>query len=155
MPEVNFYTETIQKDPRYYSVNRCADPILLEPVTRAAVQAVIADATKAGISVVIFETYRSQDRQQSLFNSGASQLQTVGVHHYGLACDIVRVIDGEPSWKCDYSFLGPLAVAHGLIWGGDWGAPGKKHSFVDSDHVQRVTVAEQAALFAGSWYPAE
>jgi len=149
----NFYTDVIQADPRYYSVNRCTDLMLLEPVTRAAVQAVIADATSAGLPVVVFETYRSQDRQQAMFNSGASKLKTVGVHHYGLACDIVRVVGGEPSWKVDYSFLGPLAVAHRLLWGGDWGTPGQKHTFVDSDHVQRVTVAEQAALFAGSWYP--
>jgi hypothetical protein len=33
---------------------------------------------------MIFETYRSQERQQVLFEQGATQLRTVGVHHHGL-----------------------------------------------------------------------
>jgi hypothetical protein len=103
--------------------------------------------------VMIFETYRSQARQQELFNNGATKLRTVGVHHYGLACDIVRMVSGEPSWKGDFSFLGQLAHSSGLIWGGDWGDPTIKHSFVDSVHVQRCTVARQGDLFAGNFYP--
>jgi hypothetical protein len=66
------------------------------------------------------------------------------------------VVSGEPNWKGDFSFLGQLAHSSGLIWGGDWGDPGDpgiKHSFVDSVHVQRCTVARQGALFAGTWYP--
>lgn len=149
----NFYTDVLQLDPRFASTDRIADLSLLEPITRSMVQNVIAGAATIGIKVMPFETYRSQQRQQQLFDQGATKLHTVGVHHYGLACDIVRVIAGEPSWKGDYSFLGPLARANGLVWGGDWGAPDVRHSFVDSDHVQRCTVAQQAALFAGEWYP--
>jgi hypothetical protein len=104
---------------------------------------------------MIYETYRSQNRQQELFNQGATKLRAVGVHHYGLACDIVRVVSGEPSWKGDFSFMGHLAQSCGLIWGGDWGAPNIKHSFIDSVHVQRCTVARQGDLFAGRWYPDE
>ena len=39
----------------------------------------------------------------------ATQLKTVGVHHYGLACDLVKDIGGSASWKVDFSFLGKLA----------------------------------------------
>lgn len=150
---MNFYTDIIQKDPRYSSVGRCTDTSLLEPVTRAAVLAIVDAAAKLGLPVIVFETYRSEDRQLALFNSGVSKLKTVGVHHYGLACDLVRVAGGEPTWKVDYSFLGPLAKAQGLTWGGDWGTPGERHTFMDSDHVQRCTLADQNALFAGTWYP--
>lgn len=149
----NFYQDVICVDPRFNSVQRITDLALLEPVTQQAVRDIIAAATQMGLPLIVFETYRSQDRQQALFTQGASKLRTVGVHHYGLACDLVRVIGGEPTWKVDYTFLGPLAVQAGLIWGGDWGSPGTKHTFVDSDHVQRVTVAEQKALFSGEWYP--
>jgi len=31
--------------------------------------------------------------------------------------------------------LGDLARHHGMIWGGDWGTPGSKHIFVDTDHA--------------------
>lgn len=149
----NFFTDTIFPDPRYDTLNIVKDLGLLEPVTRAAVTGIVSDASSQGIVLVVFETYRSQDRQTQLFNQRASQLKQVGVHHYGLACDLVVSVSGKLTWNVDYTFLGPLAKAHGLIWGGDWGVPGVKHSFVDSDHVQRCTVAKQAALFGGTWYP--
>jgi D-alanyl-D-alanine carboxypeptidase len=143
----------ISQDPRFDSVARVNDPSLLEPTTRKLVESLISAAHQMGIAIMIYETYRSQDRQQELFNQGATKLRVVGVHHYGLACDIVRVVGGEPSWKGDFSFLGQLAQSSGLIWGGDWGAPDIKHSFVDSVHVQRCTVARQGDLFSGIWYP--
>jgi hypothetical protein len=149
----NFYTAVVSQDARYDSVTRIDDPSLLEPVTRQLVEGLVTSARQMGIALMIYETYRSQDRQQALFINGATGLRTVGVHHYGLACDIVRVVGGEPSWKGDFSFLGQLAHSSGLIWGGDWGDPNIKHSFVDSVHVQRCTVARQGNLFAGTWYP--
>jgi hypothetical protein len=48
-------------------------------------------------------------------SSEATKLKTVGVHHYGLACDLVKDIAGEPSWKGDFAFLGRLAKKHRLI----------------------------------------
>jgi len=149
----NFYNEVISHDARFDSAARVSDLVLLEPITRQLVQSIVAAAQQMGIALMVYETYRSQARQQELFDNGATKLRKVGVHHYGLACDIVRVVGGEPSWKGDFSFLGQLAHSAGLIWGGDWGAPQIKHSFVDSVHVQRCTVARQADLFAGSWYP--
>jgi len=151
----NFYSDVICKDARFASSTRVSDPSLLEPATRQLVESVVSAAQRMGIEVMIYETYRSQNRQQELFDSGATKLRTVGVHHYGLACDIVRVAAGEPCWKGDFSFLGQLTHSCGLIWGGDWGAPEIKHSFVDSVHVQRCTVTRQGDLFAGSWYPDE
>lgn len=149
----NFYTGVIMHDPRFNSTKRIADPELLEPVTRELVQAVIADAEANGLKLMIFETYRSQARQIALFNQGATKLKQVGVHHFGLACDIVKDIHGQPSWKGDFSMLGALAKHHSLIWGGNWGTPGSTHTFIDTDHVQRVTIGRQARLFAGDWYP--
>ena len=149
----NFYTDVIQQDPRFNSTTRVSDPALLEPTMQQLVQQIIDSAQQMGINLMIFETYRSQARQQELFNNGATKLRTVGVHAYGLACDIVKAIGGEPSWKGDFSFLGQLAHASGLIWGGDWGNPNIQHSFLDLVHVQRCTIARQPALFAGTWYP--
>jgi len=149
----NFYTDVISKDARFDSLTRIGDPSLLESVMRQLVERIVASAHQMGIEVMVYETYRSQSRQQALFDNGATKLRTVGAHHYGLGSDIVRVVDGEPSWKGDFSFLGQLAHSCGLIWGGDWGAPHIKHSFVDSVHVQRCTVARQGDLFSGAWYP--
>jgi hypothetical protein len=149
----NFFTDVIQRDARVESPKRISDLDLLEPGTRLRVNAIITDAKAHGVDLMVFESFRSRARQLELFNRGASKLREVGVHNYGLACDIVKVIDGEPSWKGDFSLIGSLAAAHGLIWGGDWGTPNQKHSFVDLVHVQRCTVARQAALFRGEWYP--
>jgi hypothetical protein len=150
----NFYTDTIQKDPRFNSTKRIDDPALLEPKTRSLVAAIIADAVANGMKLMIFETYRSEKRQLALFAQGATKLKQVGVHHYGLACDLVKDIGGQPSWKGDFSMLGDLARHHAMIWGGDWGTPGSKHTFIDDDHVQRCSVGRQASLFGGTWYPA-
>lgn len=150
-----FFKNVIQQDPRFNSVNRVEDIALLEPVTRGLVQKIISDARAHGLILMIFETYRSQSRQEILFNQGVTQLRKVGVHHYGLACDLVKDIEGEPSWKGDFSLLGQLAHANGLIWGGDWGNPNIPHSFIDSVHVQRCTIARQASLFNGEWFPSE
>jgi hypothetical protein len=149
----SFYTNDIMNDPRFNSTKRIADPELLEPVTRDLVQAIIADAAANGLKLMIFETYRSQARQMALFNQSATKLKQVGVHHFGLACDLVKDINGQPSWKGDFSMLGALAKHHKLIWGGDWGTPGSVHTFVDDDHVQRATIGRQAKLFTGDWYP--
>jgi hypothetical protein len=149
----NFYEDVISKDDRFSSTNRSNDINLLEPTTRQKVLDIIADADSHGIKLMIFETYRSNERQEQLFQQGVTKLRTVGVHHYGLACDIVKDINGEPSWKGDFSLLGQLAHEHGLIWGGDWGNPGISHTFLDTVHVQRCTIGMQAALFRGEWYP--
>jgi spore germination cell wall hydrolase CwlJ-like protein len=151
----NFYLNVICKHASFGSARCVNDLNLLEDVTRQRVEAIIADAKKLGTELEAFETYRSQERQQQLFNQGATRLRQVGVHHYGLACDLVKVINGEPSWKGDFSFLGQLAQTHGLIWGGNWGTPNVQHSFVDSVHVQRCSIRRQPALFSDGWYTDE
>jgi hypothetical protein len=151
----NFYTDVLKASAKFKSPDRVKDLGLLEPVMRKKVQAIVADAAAMGIPLMVFETFRSQARQQQLFEQGASKLKHVGVHNFGLAADIVRVVGKDPSWKGDFSFLGVLAAKYGLVWGGDWGTPNIKHSFVDTCHVQRVAVADQPELFRGEWYPDE
>ena len=111
----NFYTDVVSPDARFESVTRVSDPSLLEPTMRQLVEGIVSATEQMGIEVMIYETYRSENRQQALFNNGATKLRTVGVHHYGLACDIVRVVGGEPSWKGDFTFLGQLARSSGLM----------------------------------------
>jgi hypothetical protein len=150
---MSFYDDVILKDRRLKSKKRISDLVLLEPVMRRKVEAIIEDAKAQGINLMVFESFRSQARQEELFAQGATKLKKAGVHYYGLACDIVKSIGGDPSWKGDFSFLGKLAREHGLVWGGDWGKPGSRHTFIDPVHVQRITVAKQAALFKAEWYP--
>ncbi len=149
----NFFTDVIVKDARASSSARLSDIALLEPETRRRAQAIIEAAAAHGMALMVFETYRSLQRQELLFQQGATKLRTVGVHRYGLACDLVKSIDGEPSWKGDFSLLGQLARANAMIWGGDWGHPELPHTFIDAVHVQRCSIDRQASLFQGTWYP--
>jgi hypothetical protein len=167
----NFYTDVIQKDPRFESPLPCRDTALLEPGFRRQVAAVISDAATMGIKLITTETFRSAAHQQALFASGRTSPgpiltkldgrtpQTIGVHHFGLACDFARIEGGKTDWAtADWLFLGPLATKYGLTWGGDWGTPSNLHKpgeFHDWDHLQACALAEQHAVFAGIWYPAE
>jgi hypothetical protein len=155
---MSFYTDFIQKSPLFNNPAECRDQSMLEPGFGAAVKAIIAEAAAMGITLMVTETFRSQARQQQLFRQGATQLNgltpaTIGVHHFGLAADFCKIIDGKASWAGDWSFLRDLADKHGLVSGVDWGQPNVKHSFIDPDHVQGCTVAQQSLLFAGTWYP--
>jgi hypothetical protein len=152
---MSFFTDVIQRDPRFTSTQAIRDLALLEPVTRAAVDKIIAAAAARGITIFVTETYRSAERQQMLFAQGATQLKDVGVHHYGLACDFAKQIDGKASWAGDWSFLRDVANLNGMISGLDWGLPHKVHTFVDPDHVQRVAQGDQNRLFIQGWYPSD
>lgn len=151
----NFYTDVICKDSRFGTEDNVRDMALLEPVTRASVQAILADALEQGIHLLPTETYRSAERQTRLYCEGKTEIKEVGVHHFGLACDFCKIVAGKPTWEGDWTFLCLLAVKHGMISGYDWGRPEMQHSFRDEDHVQRVGIPDQARLFAGTWYPEE
>lgn len=150
----NFFTDVIRKDPRFNSTECINDLALLEPGTRAAVQALIAEAASNGHDLRVTETYRSEARQQKLFAEHATELRKVGVHNYGLAADFALYIKGEYQTNAGpYEFLATLAPKHKLISGINWGTPHIKHGFQDTDHVQRIPVARQEVLFNNEWYP--
>jgi hypothetical protein len=147
---MSFYTEVIQKHPAYKKKERCASLDLLEPVTRAHAEAILAEL---GPEWMLYETFRSKERQSNLFSLGTTDLQRVGVHHYGLAFDIVRndAKPGKkpiPTWLGNFSPLVQAAVARGLVAG-----LRRKSGSVDFPHVQRIRVLDQKKLFDGTWYP--
>jgi hypothetical protein len=148
----NFYTDHIQQSYYFNSLSRVFDLGMLEPTTRAAVEAILKEAASMGQPLLVWETYRSEQRQQDLWQHGATQLRVVGAHHFGVAADLVKDVNGQPSWKGSFDFLGQLARKHGLVWGGNWNTPGP-HSFIDGDHVQRINLDDETRLFAGQWYP--
>lgn len=149
-----FYTDVIQKDPRFHSTNVCADLALLEPGFRARITAFIALAKSLGHDVEILETYRSPARQQELYEKHLTELRQVGVHGFGLAADLKVLVNGvyDPKGQ-DYLYFKDLALKDDVISGINWGEPCEHHSFEDFDHLQGVPIFRQDALFAGTWYP--
>lgn len=153
---MSFYDTVLRNSTAFRSSAVCKDPLLLEPGTRAAVAALLADAKAQNIDLRLLETYRSQTRQSALFMQHATQLRTVGCHGYGVAADFGVFVNGKYAEdNKPYVFLRVIARKHGLISGQDWGHAAESTSFVDSGHVQRVPVWRQNALFSGSWYPPE
>lgn len=129
---------------------------LLHPDFRRKVAAILHDLAQHGVKAIAYETYRSQELQEQYYRQGVTELKRVGVHHYGLAADIVPLDwAGNPTWDNAAAFrlLARLAKLHGLISGSDWGHPERKHRFVDAPHVQMVSIEQQPALFSGAWYP--
>ena len=140
------FLQKLKDDRRYTSIERVSDPILLFPPFRLKIESILAEAKGLGQEFVLFETYRSTQRQAQLFAEGRTKLARVGVHHYGLAADLVRRIEGRLVWEADYALLGKLAKRRGLTWGGDW-------RFRDEVHVQGIPVSDQSRLFSGVWFP--
>lgn len=151
----DFYTDVICKSPLFHTTEAVNSLDMLEPVTRAAVKAVLADAKFGGHDLRVLETYRSCERQAHLFQKHATRLRMVGVHHYGLAVDFGLYAEGNKyvGAAAPYMFLPKLLEKHGLISGLDWGMPAQKHTFIDAGHAQRIAVNRQPKLFAGAWYP--
>lgn len=151
---MNFYKNVTMTNLAFKSKERVSSLDLLEPEFRRRMQNIINDARLIyGHELKIIETYRSRERQLDLYNQKKTKLKNVGVHHYSLAADVVKIVRGKASWEGDWTFLGKLAEKHKVIWGGDWGFPNRKTTFYDAVHLQMVSVKDQAKLFRGSWYP--
>jgi peptidoglycan L-alanyl-D-glutamate endopeptidase CwlK len=105
---------------------------------------------KEELPFIIFETLRSNERQEKLKTAGTSKAGAgQSPHNYGLACDFVldtkKIKVRERPWngkmypdawdyetleaKAAYDRLGELAESIGLEWGGRW-------KFLDVPHVQ-------------------
>lgn len=121
----------------------------LYPAFREKVVAVLADlkayADKhmPGYAWIVVEGFRTAEYQHSLYEKGRTKPGSIvtnrdGVkkrsnHQSSLAVDIVPARGSSVDWEADaehWSYLGHVARAHDLEWGGDW----KK--FVDKPHVE-------------------
>lgn len=107
------------------------DVDLLHTELKRRVVELLRLCAEKGWDVRVFETLRTPERQQALFESqkrvtNASMWESW--HVYGLACDLVFCKDGLWSWdERDYNELGPLGESVGLRWGGRFKSVDKPH----------------------------
>lgn len=122
---------------------------VLAPRFREAVQRVCADLVAWGYTPRVFETLRSDARQQFLHGFGRAYDDGRGVvthsrtaddtwHGFGLAVDIICA---RQLWNAPRDFwevLGTSARRHGLVWGADWNGnwSSADERFVDRPHIQ-------------------
>lgn len=136
------FIETIKKSDAYKENKAvsCNDQELLEPNFRAKVKNVLAKCGEAGLNVSARETFRTNALQQHYYNQGFSKIRINGMHHYGIAQDILcldekgKVIQNGSD--ADYLKLREIAKDEGLHLLGLW----------DAGHVQAVATSEQNAM---------
>lgn len=118
--------------PNTATLNR--DPRMLLPSFAARLNVLFARMRALGWKPFLNEGYRTPKRAAELAKAGSGIVDSL--HMYGAAADIRDEVQG---WNNPLFFedLGRESQALGLTWGGHWG---------DANHVQAVTVNEQAAL---------
>lgn len=128
---------------------RVHDLAYLAPRVRERVQSVLTQMT----DIVCFETLRLPPLQAAYFATGASKQSNVlkSAHAYGLAADLVHVVNGAPTWDYDNAWWAQLqAVVQGvgLTSGRVWTSPN------DPPHAQTLAwggvVPDDAAALYGS-----
>lgn len=120
-----------------YPVYRGLDK--LQPEMRTRVDDFIKNVNSRGISIVITETWRSQERQEYLYSLGRTRPGNIvtwtlqSKHLLGEAIDIAFIKDGKVTYDGDWNLIGRVGEIHGLTWGGRFPSPDRPHFQFNSD----------------------
>jgi hypothetical protein len=100
----------------------------LHPFFRDQVQTLIAKCKAKGIEVMVVETYRTHAKQHEYKTMGKKYTSSGAghsKHQYGLAVDVVPVVDSVAVWNNALLWrkIGAIGEKLGLRWGGRWRKP--------------------------------
>jgi peptidoglycan L-alanyl-D-glutamate endopeptidase CwlK len=111
------------------------------------------EACKArGVTIQVTNTLRDAEYQAYLYAQGRTRagsvvtnMKEIGPHGFGLAYDIVPVVNGKAQWNNTvlWNIAGEEGKKLGLTWGGDW------KSIVDKPHFEYTGGLKSADLRAG------
>lgn len=114
-----------------------ADLSKLAPRFRTAVERVLAEMKDHGHTPMVFEAFRSPERQAFLHGFGREYDDGRGKvtaspaghswHEYGLGVDVICAKRGWDAPPAFWRALGSAARGAGLTWGGDWSHPDLPH----------------------------
>lgn len=111
---------------------------------------------KRGVEIQVTNTLRDAEYQAYLYSLGRTKpgsivtnMQQIGPHGFGLAYDIVPILNGKAVWGNNYlwAVAGEEGKNLGLTWGGDW------KSIVDKPHFEYTCGLTAAQLRAGQRPP--
>jgi hypothetical protein len=110
------------------SLPMIADLHSLHPYFRDKISQLIRNCKKKGIELAIVESYRTHAKQSEYFGMGRKYTRSAGgksKHQYGLAVDVVPVIDSVAVWDnlALWRKIGTEGEKLGLRWGGRWRSP--------------------------------
>lgn len=117
----------------------CRDPRELSKSGQMALALFLEECNKQGLQVLVTETYRSQERQNYLYEQGRSRPGKVVTwtknsrHTSRRAWDICKNVKGQE--YSDASFFkncGIIAKHLGIIWGGEWQPQDTPHFEISS-----------------------
>jgi peptidoglycan L-alanyl-D-glutamate endopeptidase CwlK len=88
----------------------------LRPIIRPKVDAFLASVKSAGTDLLITCTKRTLEEQAALYAQGRTTAGSIvtnakpgtSAHNYGLAIDVVPIVNGKPDWS--FNALHPSAV---------------------------------------------
>lgn len=110
----------------------CRDISELKPVAQAACNLFLSECKAVGLDIFVTETYRSQARQNYLYEQGRTRAGqkvtwTKNSRHtsrlaWDIACNKPSLYDEATLKKA-----GVLAKKLGITWGGDWNTPDMPH----------------------------
>jgi peptidoglycan L-alanyl-D-glutamate endopeptidase CwlK len=107
------------------SLSMISDLESLHPYFRDKVLALIRECKAKGIHLAVVETYRTPAKQNEYKTMGRRYTRAKAgqsKHQYGLAVDVVPMIDSIPQWRNTrlWRKIGPIGERLGLRWGGRW-----------------------------------
>ena len=105
-----------------------ADLHALHPYFRDKIILLIELCKRKGITLHVVESYRTRAKQSEYYHMGRKYTRSTGgksKHQYGLAVDLVPIVDGEAQWedKVLWKKIGIIGESLGLRWGGRWRSP--------------------------------
>lgn len=123
-----------------------ADLGALHPYFRDQVIQLIEICRSKGIELAVVETYRTVAKQNEYKQLGKIYTRSSGgksKHQYGLAVDVVPIIDCIPSWHNEVVWrkVGQVGEKLGLRWGGRWRHPYDPGHFEWSGGVSSTAMA--------------
>lgn len=112
--------------------------LLLHPKVRAKARAFIDAAEKQGIKLRVTASLRTYAEQDKLYAQGRTTAGAIvtnaksgsSYHNFGLALDVVPIMNGKAVWDADWKAIGAIGKAVGFAWGGDW------RKIVDKPHFE-------------------
>ena len=148
----------------------CRDIKELTPQAQKACGLFLSECKKQGLNVLITETYRSQERQDYLYQQGRTRAGKVVTwthnsrHTSRRAWDVCKQVKGqEYSDATFFKQCGEIAKKLGITWGGTWqSSPDTPHFEISTDwkaptyfkQVNKETQPQNSAEFDYSYLKA-
>jgi hypothetical protein len=122
----------------------------LHPFFRDRVIELIEECERKGIQLAVVESYRTHAKQHEYKTMGKQYTNSNAgrsKHQYGLAVDIVPVVDDRAVWDnaALWRKVGLVGEKLGLRWGGRWKKP------YDPGHFEWTGGLPTSSLYAGSF----